>query len=442
LYRDPSWQRWGTAIIDCSNDHDLIIFKDGEEIATGDFNDQDLLVLNEEFLPCQEKELFQPARKPVKKKVNFLDETPVLTKNKFSLLSVVEKEHAIFGHLGCTSDICDTCILTKRRRKNTPKSSTPKEQLAVLEKVHVDIQGPFPIASIDGSKMNIKAVDSHSGYVKLELIHDKSAATTTDFIRRFHVRSERQTGAVLKAICTDSGTEFNGTFLAYLEDFGITKRKGHGYVHHYPPDAENANRIILMMARAMLLQSKLPANYYGEAMLCASYLLNRWSQKGSTSRYEKFFKKKPRVDHLRPFGSICFAFIPAEKRSKLEQTREKCRLIGYGDDDDTEEMSGYKLLVESDNSILYSNDVVFSSQDIKELPNSIPYEPEVLEIFSTPDVDYVFTETDSSGTTAGSGETSVLQPDGDLPSTTPVESDDNVSDTSEDLRQEAILRML
>jgi hypothetical protein len=63
----------------------------------------------------------------------------------------------------------------------------------------------------------------------MELIHDKSATTTTDFIRWFHTRSERQTGKSLKTICTDSGNEFNKTFLGYLESFGITKRKGHGY---------------------------------------------------------------------------------------------------------------------------------------------------------------------------------------------------------------------
>jgi hypothetical protein len=83
-------------------------------------------------------------------------------------------------------------MVTKRRKKKTPKSSTPKEELEVLERVHVDIQGPFPVISNDGTRMNIKAVDSHSGYVKMELIHDKSATTRTDFIRRFHTRSERQ----------------------------------------------------------------------------------------------------------------------------------------------------------------------------------------------------------------------------------------------------------
>jgi hypothetical protein len=428
------------AVIDSTNEHDLVISKDGVTMATGDFNDQDLLVINEKFQPC---------KRPVPS-ASLAEGMPLPTKNKFGLLAHTKTDHLLFGHLGCTSAHCDVCLVTKRRRKNTPKSSTPKEELQVLEKVHVDIQGPFPITSVDGTRMNIKAVDSHSGYVKMELIHDKSATTTSDFLRRFHVRAERQTGFSLKTVCTDSGNEFNGSFLSYLEQFGITKRKGHGYVHHYPPDAENANRIILMMARALLLQSKLPEHYYGEAMLCACYLLNRWTGSGNPSRYEKFFKKKPKIDHLQPFGSICYAFIPAEKRSKLDNTRERCRLIGYADDDDTEEMAGYKIVMESDESILYSNDVVFSSQDVTALPNATrnAYDPAILDVFISHDSQNDdFLPTDTSGTTAGSesrtpsvaelpNSSSVQQFDSELDPSHP----DNASDTSEDYRQEAILQ--
>lgn len=179
-----------SAVIDMKNDHDLTIKKNGLVVATGDFNDQDLLVINEDFTP---------VNKPVKK-VTFKTQQPLPTANPFSLLKKTKDEHIMFGHLGCTSDTCDICMETKRRRRNTPKASTPKEALEVLEKVHVDIQGPFPIPSCDGSRMNIKAVDSHSGYVKMELIHNKTASTTLDFLKRYHTRSERQTGKVLKAI--------------------------------------------------------------------------------------------------------------------------------------------------------------------------------------------------------------------------------------------------
>lgn len=69
------------------------------------------------------------------------------------------------------------------------------------------------------------------------------------------------------------------------------------------------------------------------------------------------YGRKPNFSHLRPFGCICYAHIPLETRSKLENSAEKCRLLGSGDDDSTEEVKGFKLLRESDRSIFYSNDV-------------------------------------------------------------------------------------
>jgi hypothetical protein len=188
----------------------------------------------------------------------------------------------------------------------------------------------------------------------------------------------------LKVVATDSGTEFNGEFLAYLESEGIIKRNGQGYDHHFPPLAENAHRIITAMSRAMLFESKLPAKYYGEAMLTACYVLNRWqADKSKKSRYEIFFGKIPKTSHLKPFGSICYSFIAPEKRNKIQPIRDRCRLIGYGDDDDTEEMAGNKLLLESYNSILYSNDVHFTEEPICVLPGEPvrSYDPDDFEVF-------------------------------------------------------------
>ena len=41
----------------------------------------------------------------------------------------------------------------------------------------------------------------------------------------------------------------------------------------------------------MLLASKLPELYYGEALMTACYLQNRWSEKGTKSRFENFSEK-------------------------------------------------------------------------------------------------------------------------------------------------------
>jgi hypothetical protein len=38
---------------------------------------------------------------------------------------------------------------------------------------------------------------------------------------------------------------------------------------------------------------------------------------------------------------VCFAYVPSEKRTKLEDFGVKCRLLGYGDDMETEVVNGY-----------------------------------------------------------------------------------------------------
>jgi hypothetical protein len=80
--------------------------------------------------------------------------------------------------------------------------------------------------------------------------------------------------------------------------------------------------------------------------------------------YELIFKRKPDLSHLRPFGTVCYAFIAPETRTKLQDSGLKCRLLGYGDDFETEEIKGYRLLREDDLTIIYSDNVVFD-KDLK-----------------------------------------------------------------------------
>ena len=71
------------------------------------------------------------------------------------------------------------------------------------------------------------------------------------------------------------------------------------------------------------------------------------------------YERKPFIKDLRPFGAVGFAYVPHEKRNKLEPVRERVRLLGYGDDDDTTETRGYYVLCEKDFTRLYVTDVFF-----------------------------------------------------------------------------------
>ena len=53
--------------------------------------------------------------------------------------------------------------------------------------------------------------------------------------------------------------------------------------------------------------------------------------------YEIICKRKPHLKNMKPFVTVCYAFIPPEKHSKLESSGIKSSLLGYGDDFDLEQ---------------------------------------------------------------------------------------------------------
>ena len=153
-----------------------------------------------------------------------------------------------------------------------------------------------------------------------------------EFIK-YKARIEKQTGLEIKRVRTDGGNEFMGQFLAYLELSGVVKEKGIAYTHHHLGKVERANQTVLRQARAILKASLLPPKYYDDAQRTSAYIFNRTVYGQDTiTPYEHIFKRAPDLKHLRPFGSVCYAFIPKEKRSKLEDSGIRCRLLGYGDD--------------------------------------------------------------------------------------------------------------
>ena len=63
---------------------------------------------------------------------------------------------------------------------------------------------------------------------------------------------------------------------------------------------------------------------------------------------------KPRVDHLRVFGSIAYAHVPDHGRFKLDDRSEKHVFIGYH-----ASLKGYKLYNPNNGKTIVSGDVEF-----------------------------------------------------------------------------------
>lgn len=196
-------------------------------------------------------------------------------------------------------------------------------------------------------------------------------------LKTFVARMERQSGKLIKFIRTDQGGEFSGVVLDFLADKGIVRQKSTPYYHIDPGMAEHAHQTVLNMARSLLISSNLPICFYGDAILTATYLHNRLIHTGaSKTPYELLKGQSPKISHLRPFGCIAYVHVPAETRSKLAPSAIRCRLVGYGDDDETEEIRGYKFIQESDiQMVIYSSDVRFDeSTPPPPLPGFEPFD--------------------------------------------------------------------
>jgi hypothetical protein len=270
-------------------------------------------------------------------------------------------------------DTCEDCSVAKARRNNISKGSD-KNHHDLLDVVEIDIQGPFPVIANDGTNYNIKMIDSKSSFLYYTTVPDTRSSTAMDKFMTFKARIEKQTGLEIKRVRTDGGQEVMGEFLAYLELSGIVKEKGVPYTHHHPGKVERAHQTVLRHARAMLKESLLPPKYYNEAQKTAAYLFNRTVHgKDTITPYEHVFKRPPSLKHLEPFGSVCYAFVPPEKRSKLEDSGIRCRLLGYGDDFETEEIKGYRLLNQQDGTIFWSDSVVFNKSGKMEKLDDIFY---------------------------------------------------------------------
>jgi hypothetical protein len=109
------------------------------------------------------------------------------------------------------------------------------------------------------------------------------------------------------------------------------------------------------MARALLKQRRMPAVFWGEAVVTAIYILNRSPTKALNDRmsYEAWHGHKPAVSHLRVFGCLAFG-KELGHISKLDDRSTPGLFIGYA-----EGSKAYRILDLGTQRVHTTRDVVF-----------------------------------------------------------------------------------
>ncbi|CAI7802997.1 unnamed protein product [Closterium sp. NIES-54] len=143
---------------------------------------------------------------------------------------------------------------------------------------------------------------------------------------------EKQVWCILNLIKTDRVGEFVGAEMtAWLKKQGIQRVLYTAYTAQSNGVAEQANRIILETARALLIESGVGNSMWPHALRHATVARNRVLSKVGNESWvplERWLGRKPPVDMQRVFGCMAVAHVPKNYRSKLGASAIWCLHLG------------------------------------------------------------------------------------------------------------------
>lgn len=147
-------------------------------------------------------------------------------------------------------------------------------------------------------------------------------------------------------------------FLKFCREKGIKLEYTNPYTPQQNGVAERFNRNLMDRARTMVIDAELNKEIWSEAVLAATYVINRSPTVAlpqDKTPAELWFGKKPNIANLRVFGCDAYAHIPENKRTKMDAKSFKCIMVGYSH-------NGYRLFDPTQNKIIVSRNVVFNEE--------------------------------------------------------------------------------
>ena len=208
--------------------------------------------------------------------------------------------HCRFGHLGMDNvsklvisklveemdcnekaerkSVCEPCVMGKQHRTPYPKGESTRAN-EVFEVVHSDVCGPMSVSSHGGSQYFVTFIDDYSRYTHVYFIKHKHEVL--DKYKEFVNFTTNVTGKQMKTLVTenhvktlrsDNGGEYGSKiFDAYMKEKGIVHQTTVPYNPAQNGVSERMNRTIVETALSMMSQSKMPMEFWAEAVNTAVY---------------------------------------------------------------------------------------------------------------------------------------------------------------------------
>ncbi|KAJ9705809.1 hypothetical protein PVL29_003762 [Vitis rotundifolia] len=269
----------------------------------------------------------------------------------------------MFPHLFQGLDIsefhCETCELAKHTRVSFLISN--KRSSHPFHLIHSDIWGPSAIPNVYGARWFVFLIDDCTWVTWIFLLKQKYDVSIV--IPNFHSMVQNQFGVKIKSFRIDNARDyFNQTLSPYFQSQGILHDSSCVNTPQQNGVAERKNGYLLNKTRALLFQGNVPKSYWGEAVLTATYMINRipsqvLDNKSPVEILKSFYPHFRTSNGLTPrvFGCTTFVHVHSQHRDKLDPRAIKCVFLGY-----SSTKKGYKCYNPSTRKFYISTDVTFT----------------------------------------------------------------------------------
>ncbi|RVW75295.1 Retrovirus-related Pol polyprotein from transposon TNT 1-94 [Vitis vinifera] len=232
----------------------------------------------------------------------------------------------MFPHLFQGLDIsefhCETCELAKHTRVSFPISN--KRSSHPFHLIHSDIWGPSTIPNVFGARWFVSLIDDCTRVTWIFLLKQKSDVSIV--IPNFHSMVQNQFGVKIKSFRIDNAKDyFNQILSPYFQSQGILHDSSCVNTPQQNGVAKRKNGYLLNTTRALLFQGNVPKFYWGEAVLTATYMINRipsrvLDNKSPVEILKSFYPHFRTSNGLTPrvFGCTAFVHVHGQHRDKLD----------------------------------------------------------------------------------------------------------------------------
>ncbi|RVW26161.1 Retrovirus-related Pol polyprotein from transposon TNT 1-94 [Vitis vinifera] len=215
---------------------------------------------------------------------------------------------------------CEICQFAKHTRTVYPQ--IPYKPSTVFSLVHSDVWGPSRIKNISGTRWFVTFVDDHTRVTWVFLMKEKSEVG--HIFQTFNRMVQNQFNSKIQVLKSDNAKEyFTSSLSTYLQNHGIIHISSCVDTPQQNGGAERKNRHLLEVARCLMFSSNVPNYFWGEAILTATYLINRMPSRVLTfqSPRQLFLKQFPHTHAassdlpLKVFGCTAFVHVYPQNQS-------------------------------------------------------------------------------------------------------------------------------